>query len=94
MLSNSESDMTIKPFLLIMPALVACSSGPKAEGEALAKDYCAALKNAASDPAKAMTLGAKFAEKSQKAASKYVSEPTKMNELLQGYMDGASKCSL
>ena len=79
-------------FFSILISFIACSSGPEAEGSALAKEFCSAYKSALSDPAKAMSTMQTWAGKSQTAASKYSSEPAKMQEFLKGYTDGASAC--
>ena len=76
----------------ILFSFVACSSGPEAEGEALAKEFCAAVKSASSDPAKAMSLGTEWAKKSQTSAQKYASEPEKMQKFLSGYQNGSKAC--
>jgi len=72
---------------------VGCGSGPKAEGKALAKEFCAAIKEASSDPMKAVSLGTEWAKKSQSAAQKYASDPSKMQDFLTGYQEGAADCS-
>ena len=79
-------------FFSILASFLACSSGPEAEGSALAKEFCSAYKSAASDPSKAMSLAATWASKSQSAAQKYASDPAKMQEFLKGYQSGSQAC--
>jgi len=78
--------------LFIITSFLACSSGPESEGKALASEFCSAMKSAASDPAKAMSLGAEWGQKSTAAAQKYASEPAKMQEFLKGYQSGSAGC--
>jgi hypothetical protein len=74
-------------------SFLACSSGPEAEGASLAKEFCSAYKSAlSSDPAKAMSLMQTWAGKSQSAASKYATEPDKMQKFLNGYTTEATSC--
>jgi len=81
-------------WIVVLSALLAvgCGSGPKAEGKALAKEFCAAVNDSSGDPMKAMSLGANWATKSQSAAQKYASEPSKMQEFLAGYQEGTADC--
>lgn len=77
---------------LAVVSLVACSDNPKGEGQALAKDYCAAVKQAQSDPMRAMELGQEFAKKAEAAAEKYADNPIKAQQLLSGYTANATSC--
>ena len=76
----------------IIISFLACSSGPEAEGVALGKEYCSAYKTVLSDPSKLMYLGTEWVSKTQSAAQKYASEPTKMQEFLKGYQSGSQAC--
>ena len=55
---------------ILIIGLSACNSGPEANGKALAKDFCAKLEEAKSDPMKAASLGMEWAKKAQEKAPK------------------------
>jgi len=77
---------------MLVMMLAACSDNPEAEGKALAKDYCAAVKKVESDPMKAMALAEEFGKKAEALAEKYGDSPTKSQQLMSGYLSNITSC--
>ena len=74
---------------ILIIGLSACNSGPEANGKALAKDFCAKLEEAKSDPMKAASLGMEWAKKAQEKAPKDAEEAQKF---MKGFEEGSKSC--